>query len=604
MHTLHTYRHYVGVLFDRGERWKLIAYMIGSTLLGLLDTASVLIVAPLILAMGDSWRSGTAGRLATALNLDSQQSLVATLLGITVGGFILKDLLSIAFSWWSSSFTAAVRARSQMELTNYYMRKPYHEHAHLGLALIMRKTTITVSQAYGQFAGALLALCTQAISVACISIALILSAPVVTIILIVFIGASSGIYLRTVRPLNDSMSRDAMIASEESYSATYDAFGAIKETQLRHSYRFFLDAISNPTFTAARLQKLGSFLGGLPKQLMEILFMVGLGVAFTIASLTGTSQDLLPSLAMLVAGAFRLLPSIAGAIGSSASIRQGLAGTREFVTDKQAAREQASTQKSSTDGPLISLHRQIEADQIRFRYGPDSPDVLGGISLSIQAGSTAAFVGSSGAGKSTLLDIVMGLQTPTSGRLLVDGTDVQANLSGWQRNIGVVPQEVFLTDRTIAENVAFDCAKEDIDEALVRRALEQADILDFVESQPEGIWSSFGERGRRLSGGQRQRIGIARALYRRPAVLILDEATSALDNETEARIAETISALRGQITTIIVAHRLSTVRDADLIAFLADGKVEATGTFAELQERSEGFRHLVDLASLSETDPR
>ena len=174
------------------------------------------------------------------------------------------------------------------------------------------------------------------------------------------------------------------------------------------------------------------------------------------------------------------------------------------------------------------------------------------------------------------------------------------NLVGWQSNIGVVPQEVFLTDRTIAENVAFDCAKEDIDEALVEQALRQADIWDFVSEQPEGIWSSFGERGRRLSGGQRQRIGIARALYRRPSVLVLDEATSALDNETEARIAETIGALGKEITVIIVAHRLSTVRDADMIAFLVDGTVEATGTFTQLQERSEGFRRLVELASLED----
>ncbi|MDU0348876.1 ABC transporter ATP-binding protein [Actinomyces sp. MRS3W] len=602
MSPLSRYRHYLGVLFDRGQRWRLTVAVLGNIVIALMDTASVLLIAPLVLAMSNDWDTGTAGIIADHLGITTQNELVLVLLCVVVGGFVLKDLLTIAYTWWSTTFTAAIRSEAQIEMSEYYMRLPYHLHAHLGLAVILRKTSTSVVQAYTTFAGGILSLLTQVFSVACIGTALIIATPAVSLSLVVFIGLSGWIYLRVVKPINARISVQSLVAAEQSYNTTFDAFGAIKETQLRSSYPYFLGAIATPVRHAAQLQRTSTFLGTLPKQLMEILFMVGLALSFLFASLTGNANNILPSLAVLVAGAFRLLPAISGMLGSLTSIRHGEAGTREFVADKLAARASnlLRVDDAAVAGPNLPLTRELRVEDVRFRYNPDTPEVLKGVSLTIKAGSTVAFVGSSGAGKSTLLDVVMGLQTPTSGRLLVDGTDVATRLNGWQRNIGVVPQEVFLTDRTIAENVAFDTAKEDIDEALVRDVLRQADILDFVESQPEGIWSSFGERGRRLSGGQRQRIGIARALYRRPSVLILDEATSALDNETEARIAETIAALHGRITVIIVAHRLSTVREADMIAFLTDGVVEATGTFTQLQERSDGFRRLVELASLEE----
>lgn len=602
MSTLARYRHYLGVLFDRGERWRLTMAAISSVVIALMDTVSVLIIAPLIVSMGDAWRSGAAGSIADHLGIDNQNTLVLLLLGWTVGGFVLKDLLTISYTWWSATFTSRIRAEAQVMMVDYYLRLPYHLHSHLGLAVILRKTNTCVTQAYSTFAAGILGLTSQTFTVTCISAALIVAAPTTSLTLIAVVGLVSLLFLRISRPINERIGRESLATAEESYNATFDAFGGIKETQLRHAQTYFLKAIANPTMRAAHLSRNATFLNALPKQLIEILFMLGLALAFGISTVVGDSRNILASLAMMVAGAFRLLPTIAAMMGSITSIKQGEPGTREFVMEKQDAIRRREGPAASGAKVFASLAFQdsLRLERVRFRYSESPIEVLRGINLTITAGETVAFVGSSGAGKSTLLDVIMGLQTPTSGEMTVDGVDVSTNLEGWQRNIGVVPQEVFLTDRTIAENVAFDQAKEDINEDLVRDSLRKADILDFVESQPRGIWSSFGERGRRLSGGQRQRIGIARALYRQPTVLILDEATSALDNETEARIAETIAALHGQITVIIVAHRLSTVRDADMIAYLEDGQVEATGTFSELQERSEGFRHLVDLASLEE----
>lgn len=603
MRTLGAYRHYMGVLFRRGERWRLAVSVAGSIGIALLDTLSVLLVSPLIQAMGDSWRQGTAGTVARMLGLTTQTSLVASLLAMVIGGFVLKDLAAVAFNWWSLGFTASVRTRAQVEMTEYYMRLPYYHHAHLGLAVILRKTMVTVAQAYGAFANSVIGIFVQIFSVALMVTALLVSSPLITLTLLAFLGVAGVVFLRIIKPVNQRLGREQVELSEKSYGLAIDAFGAIKETQLRNSYEYFMRSMTGPIRRGAQIERVSGFVSALPKQTMEILFMLGLGVVFAVSAGDGVSSDMLATIALLVAAAFRLLPTVAGLMGSVANIRHAEAGTREYVESRLASlRPGAVPAPVSNEGVVpMALTSELVVDGVHFSYSPQGPEILTGINLRVPVGSTVAFVGSSGAGKSTLLDVIMGLQTPTRGRLLADGVDVSTNILGWQRNIGVVPQEVFLTGRTIAENVAFDEEMEDIDEQRVLRALKRADILDFVQDQPEGIWSRFGEGGRRLSGGQRQRVGIARALYREPRILVLDEATSALDNETEARIASTIAELGDDITVIIVAHRLSTVKDADMIAFLADGRVDAVGTFAELLDISEGFRTLAELGDLGQT---
>nr|WP_276548702.1 ATP-binding cassette domain-containing protein [Brachybacterium muris] len=247
----------------------------------------------------------------------------------------------------------------------------------------------------------------------------------------------------------------------------------------------------------------------------------------------------------------------------------------------------------------MTLSKSLRIEDVHYRYPGAEHEVLRGIDLDIPAGSSVAFVGSSGAGKTTLVDLVLGLLSPTSGSVRVDGKDIAEGIDSWQSICGVVAQDVFIAEDTVRKNVLFDVPVEEADEQRLRQAVKMAQLEDVVEALPGGLDGDVGDWGSRLSGGQRQRLGIARALYRSPRLLVLDEATSALDNETERRVTETVNALHGDMTVIVVAHRLSTVKNVDTVVYMEDGRVAGTGTFDELRLSNAGFAYLVELGDLS-----
>jgi ABC-type multidrug transport system fused ATPase/permease subunit len=213
-------------------------------------------------------------------------------------------------------------------------------------------------------------------------------------------------------------------------------------------------------------------------------------------------------------------------------------------------------------------------------------------------GTSLAIVGPSGAGKTTLVDLLLGVHIPTSGRVSVGGRPIQEFLAEWQTGVAMVPQDVFWIDDTLASNIAFGVPPDERDPERLASAVERAQLADLVASLPNGLDTPVGERGLRISGGQRQRVGIARALYGDPQLIMLDEATSALDNETEHRVASTIAALHGDVTLVVVAHRLSTVRHCDQLVFMQDGRIEGRGTFDEVRATNADFARLVELGSL------
>jgi ATP-binding cassette, subfamily B, bacterial PglK len=244
----------------------------------------------------------------------------------------------------------------------------------------------------------------------------------------------------------------------------------------------------------------------------------------------------------------------------------------------------------------LPFHQELRLERVTFRYEQADRDALQGIDLVIHPGEQIGICGPTGGGKTTLTDIITGLLDPTSGRVTVDDRDLVDVEREWQANLGIVAQMVFLTDDALRRNVALGVPDDKVDDAALREAVKLAQLEPFVADLPEGLDTIVGERGVRVSGGQRQRIAIARALYRKPEILIFDEGTSALDNATEAQMMSAIEQLRGEHTIILVAHRLSTVRNADRIVFLEDGRATGIGSFDELRTTNTVFREMAGTA--------
>ena len=388
------------------------------------------------------------------------------------------------------------------------------------------------------------------------------------------------------------------------YQGAMQTLGGVKEIKIRHKADHFLAVYRKARWDYASARRAAAFINDLPKYFMEILFIVGIALTAVVIFTNNASDEALTMLTLFVAAGFRVLPSTVRLLGATNGIRVGVGSLDLIVADMQAASALAhETDEEERDAEPLVVRREVAVRDLRFRYQGSDEDVVRGIDLDLPAGTSTALVGVSGAGKSTLVDLVLGLHTPRSGSISVDGHDIRTHMVSWQRSIGLVPQDVYLLDDTLRANIAFGEAPDKVDEERLRQAVTRAQLDPLVAQLSQGLDTYAGERGVRISGGQRQRIGIARALYGRPSVLILDEATSALDNETERRVTEIIDSLRGSLTIIVVAHRLSTVRDCDQVVFLDQGTVEAAGSFEDVRRASDTFAHLVRLGRLEPDDP-
>jgi len=334
-----------------------------------------------------------------------------------------------------------------------------------------------------------------------------------------------------------------------------------------------------------RAQAVNGFIAASPRFALEALGM-GLiaALAYGLSFQEGGILAAIPVLGALAVGAQRMLPALQQSYNAWATI----IGNRASLIDVlEILGQPIDGDISQSVSEPLKFTDTIDLNDVYFRYSDETPWVLEGVSLSIPKGARVGFVGSTGSGKSTAIDLLMGLLSPSNGALLVDSEQIEGKrVKAWQRTIAHVPQSIYLADSTIAENIAFGVPQDQIDMDRVKRAAHQAHIADFIETNAEGYGALVGERGARISGGQRQRIGIARAFYKQASVLVFDEATSALDNATEKSVMDAIDNLSADLTIIIIAHRLSTVKGCDVIVELENGKVVAQGSYEQITEKN------------------
>ncbi|WOQ16423.1 ABC transporter ATP-binding protein [Raineyella sp. W15-4] len=599
------YRHQLGVLFSPRARWQLALSVLGSILVSVAESVAVLLVVPLIQLMsGGDITSGMLQSVAGILGVTDRGNLQTILLVLVVSGFVLKDVATMFFRWWMLGFINREQAETSAKLLEYYLRLPYLEFQRTTSAEKFRVTGTSVNFAYSRFVLGVVSALTEAVTILAITTALLIAAPLPTLVLIAYFGAAALIFLRVFKPQVEEATERAIDAAEKGLRASFHAVFGIKEIKLRASYARFISRYRHEMDRSAQAARVSTYLGELPKYILEILFIAGVGIAIAAAGATNAAGGTMSMLALLAAGAFRILPSITRMLASVNNMQGGEVALHQVTRLLWDERRNITLERIESPAAPLSFTRQLEIRNVSFRYGAGLPLVLDDVSLAIPHGSSIALVGASGAGKSTLVDLLLGFLEPTSGAIVVDNAMVTSETrASWQRIAAMVPQSVYLIDGTLRENIAFDQDLADVDEARLRRALSLAQLDDVVADLPHGLDEQIGEQGGRLSGGQRQRIGIARAIYRGPKFLVLDEATSALDNETERKITETITSLHGEVTVVIVAHRLSTVKHADQLAFFEDGRITGLGTFEEVQQQNAKFAHLVDLGSLSPATP-
>ncbi|MCX7155352.1 MAG: ABC transporter ATP-binding protein [Rhodocyclales bacterium] len=529
-------------------------------------------------------------KVAKAFGIYSADQLVLPFIVAFAGAVLIAAAIRMLFFWASSRLAYACSTDLSNEVYRRTLYQPYRVHVARNSSHLISGITAKA----GDIVTVLLALSTLLSAVLlllAITLTLVAINPVVALEAGVGFGAS---YVLISWLVNHRLRRNSRrIADERTQviKALQEGLGGIRDVLLDGTQPVYCAIYRNANHVLSQAQSSNYFLAISPRPGMEALGMVLIAfITYSFSNQAGGVATAVPVLGALALAALRLLPALQQSYGAWVSI----AGCSVSLADTVALLDQPldaeALQPVRTPLPLKST---ISFNAVHFRYTTDGPMVLEDFSFTIAKGARIGFVGSSGSGKSTTLDILMGLLSPTEGQFLVDGQPViGSRVRAWQRSIAHVPQNIYLADTTLAENIAFGIPRDTIDLERVQQAARQAQIADFIESRPEGYSAFVGERGIRLSGGQRQRIGIARALYKQASVLVFDEATSALDNATEQAVLTAIEELDRDLTILLVAHRLTTVRHCDLIVELEHGRVVAQGTYQQLLECSPSFRQM------------
>ncbi len=583
-----------------GLAWLGVAMLVGMAF----EMASIGIFLPLFQLLLDPERTAALPIFSWLnANLAGGDPKLLTVLftAALFGLFVVKMVVLAVITYVHNRFVFARQAEFARAMLAAYLVRPYLFHLEKNTAELIRNITTLSTRLFVRGWLPLLQIATEALTVAGVMIILLLVDAPSTLAVSAVLGAGVAIFYGVLRRPLQRWGERTVRLDGDMLQALHQALGAIKAIKLGGLQKFFSSAFARTVDERARIMALAGTMPYLPRLFIETLAVGGLLVLIAIIVMIQNRDiaSVLPTLGIFAVAVARLMPSFSRVISNLGMFRENTSGIAILYADIESGEKLAAIAASiaeANDEANAPGHVQtVRLDRVSFTYPGASEPALVDIDLEIPHGASVALVGRSGAGKTTLADVILGLLAPTSGRLLLDGRDAHEDLPSWQRRIGYVPQDIYLVDDTFRRNVALGIPDRRISEEQLRRALTEAHLDDVVAGLPLGLDTVVGERGARLSGGQRQRVGIARALYHDPDVLVFDEATSALDNETEQTIIESLGALAGAKTMIVIAHRLSTVRHCDRLVFLNKGRILDQGTFDELVARNPDFRRMAAL---------
>ena len=549
---------------------------------GVLESLSISVVIPVVSVLLDPKAVETNELLAAIyeiLNLQNVTQFTIVMLVALIGAFILKNLFLYLQNVVQLKFVYTNQFATSRRMMINFMKRPYEYYLNADTAVIQRNITSDVNNMYGLILSVL-----QLVSEGVVFTCLVAVLLVVDAKMILTIAALLVVVLFLIKVVLKPIMVKAGQENQDYYSGLYkwieQSVMGIKEIKIANKEQYFINEYAKCGFGYVNAVQKYNLFNSTPRLLIETVCIAGLVIYMMIVMLQGTTvTEMIPQLTTFGMAAMRLIPSANRInnyltsisyfepffMGVSDHLQEEI-NDRNMIYDVEAYRIKKEIEK-------LKITKRIELKDITYKYPNSEQMIFDHADMEIPIGSAVGIVGSSGSGKTTIVDILLGLLKLQTGTIYVDGVDIKENYEGWLKNIGYIPQTIFMIDSTIRKNVAFGIADDEIDDERVWAVLKEAQLDEFVRSLPEGLDTGIGERGIRLSGGQRQRIGIARALFEDPQILVLDEATSALDNDTEAAIMASINRLHGKKTLIIIAHRLQTIEKCDIVYRVEHGKV-------------------------------
>ncbi len=567
----------LGYIFDKRDKRKLV-FLTGAIVIGsFLELLAVMVFMPFIDVLQNPGTIQTKWYLKMVYDLLGLHSAEKFMMILAVGiifVYVVKNIYLILEKDYIFRFSYNTQMKLSTRLLAAYMKEPYTFHLNHNIAVLQRSVYEDTSR-FMQVILYALELGAELMVAAVLVIYLLVISKTITIIVLGLLAVFVGGFLLISRKYSRRFGFENQGYEGKIFQWMNQSLGGIKEIKILEREAYFTDEFRKYWEKYARGLRIARTISILPKYTVEAVSMTGLLIAVIVKLLFGEADMVyfVSQLAAFAVAAMRLMPSV-GRINEHASNMLYAFPSVELVYHDLTAVEGLIKKDGQTYRADWKLQNGICVQDVSYHY-PDTDEwVLKDVNFTIKKGTTVAFIGSTGSGKTTMVDIILGLLMPVKGTVMADEINIHEQAKTFHAQVGYIPQTIYLSDDTIRNNIAFGVREGQIDEAAVRAAVEKAQLKEFIESLPHGLDTIVGDRGVRLSGGQRQRIGIARALYHDPEILVLDEATSALDNETEAAVMEAIEHLQGMKTMIIIAHRLTTIRNVDVIYEVAGSRVQ------------------------------
>lgn len=572
----------MNLLLDRKQKRTMIGIILMMLVGGVLESLGVTMLVPIITIVIDPVKVEQNKYLSAVyhgLGLENTTQFAVVMLVAFVGVIAVKNVYLFFQQKIQLKFVYTNQFATSRRMMINFMQRPYEYYLNADTSVIQRNITSDVNNMYGLILSCL-QLCSECIVFACLVGVLLAIDAMMILMVAVLMVTLLFVIKKVLKPIMVKAGQE----NQDYYSGLYkwieQSVMGIKEIKIANKENYFINEYAKCGAGYVNSVQRYNIFNATPRLLIETVCIGGMIGYFIIIILQGAQvTDLLPQLSALAMAAMRLLPSVNRINNYQTSISyfepffMGVSDNlQEEIHDEQVSYDAESYQHKA-EVEKLEIRNEIRLENITYKYPNSDVLIFDHAKMEIPIGNSVGIVGTSGAGKTTIVDILLGLLQIESGRILADGVEVREHYESWLKNIGYIPQTIFMIDSTIRKNVAFGYPDEEIDDDKVWRALKEAQLDEFVRGLPEGLDTSIGERGIRISGGQRQRIGIARALFEDPEVLVLDEATSALDNETEAAIMDSINRLHGRKTLIIIAHRLQTIEKCDMVYRVENGSV-------------------------------